>query len=263
MGTLPMFECCQYLCEISSSLGTEELAALQRLACILFLLPDSDLQSELCRVALVRKTFSVVKSLEPMLVHHFTKQLLDYFGGTSSSSRGQVLRIARLLSVQSGIGRAISVCLLWDIIFSYAATPIDIHQYRELGELRILDSVPMIDLSNTSFRCIIRAVGTLLHLQLCCPDLAEFLHHGYPNFYFCILAPDVKMLRTWLLNAAAGMDSHRPRTDAAKLQEMLDYLNVAAAPSGRQWCRQCRDQSGNVIGPLRTDDECVLSQLRR
>ncbi|BFG00233.1 uncharacterized protein DMAD_00269 [Drosophila madeirensis] len=259
MGTMPVVECCQYLRDMCSSLNTNELATLQQLACILCLLADGDPKMDTCHASLLRHSFNVVDSLEPMLVHHFTKLLLDYFGGTSSSSRGQVLRIARLLGARSGIGRAVSVCLLWDIIFSYAEIPIDIHQYRELNELRVLKDVPMADLSNTSFRCLIRAVGTLLHLLLCCPDLAEFLHHGYPIFYFRIQPQDVNLLRTWLVKAEGCMDANRPRTDAAKLQEVLDYLS-APEPT-RQWCHECRNQNGNVRVP-RSDVECLLSKMR-
>ncbi|SPP86283.1 Hypothetical predicted protein [Drosophila guanche] len=259
METMPVVECCQYLRDMCSSLNTDELATLQQLACILFLLADGEPMMDTCQASLLRHSFNVVDSLEPMLVHHFTKLLLDYFGGTSSSSRGLVLRIARLLGVRSGIGRAVSVCLLWDIIFSYADIPIDIHQYRELNELRVLKDVPMADLSNTSFRCLIRAVGTLLHLLLCCPDLAEFLNHGYPNFYFRIQPQEVNLLRTWLVKAEGYMDANRPRTDATKLQEVLDYLS-APKPT-RQWCHECRNQNGNVRVPL-SDVECVLSKMR-
>ncbi|XP_033243634.1 uncharacterized protein LOC108153630 [Drosophila miranda] len=260
IGTLSVLKCCQYLWEMSRRLGTDELATLQKLACILFLLRDKDAPSMNCRMALMRQSFNVVNSLEPMLVHYFSKLFLDYFSGSSSSSRCHVLRIARFISVQSGIGRAVSVCLLWHLIFSYAETPIGIHQYRELGELRILNNVPIAELSNSSFRCIIRAVGTLLHLQLCCPDLNEFLYHGYPRIFFRILPQDVKMLCSWLLNAVTTIDCHRPRTDALKLQTMLDYLNVPVL--SRQWCLACRGASGDVIGPPRTGDECVLSQMR-
>ncbi|XP_023032791.2 uncharacterized protein LOC111518893 [Drosophila willistoni] len=264
LGKLPVSQCCEFFYTLSCNLlNTEELAAMQVLSSMLFLLPDETQHTQKARATLLRRSFQLAPTVEPMMVHYFTENLLKYFQPGHHLNSSHLLGIANYIATKCAIGKAVAVCLLWSIIYECGETEILIHQYRELSTLcNILNEVCVSRMNVTSFGILLRSIGTLLHLLLCGQGLRDFLTHGYPASFFRILPQDVQKLIDWVKNALEEFALRRPgalqraRYAAKKLLTSLDYLDA----HGIQWCLVCRDAQGQPF-----DDcikYCVLSDIR-
>ncbi|KAH8420346.1 hypothetical protein KR009_009461, partial [Drosophila setifemur] len=244
----------------SQHLRVEELSALQLLACILYILPAEQDHWGLgvVRVALIRQSFSLAPTLEPMMVHHCTNRLVEHFETHSSRSttRNHLLQLSRLLAKTTGVGRAVSVCLLWGVIFSAANVNLDLHQYRDLSELHpLLMHVPVETFGLNRLEQVLYSVAMLLHLLLCCPDVGEFLRSGYPSWYFRILPADVARIRGWLDHALTFQTRKGFATE--RLQTSLQYLQEKSV----SYCPQCR--APEVGHGSASKPECVLGRIRK
>ncbi|XP_070134626.1 uncharacterized protein [Drosophila bipectinata] len=267
---LHIFQVTSILQDITTQhLKVEEMIALQVVVCILYLLPSSHLyegdHSKQKARELVRSSYRLIPTLDPMMVHHMTNRLVNHFAmrhRTPSLPCKQILiHLANMLWRQSGAGRAVSVCLLWCIIFAAAQVAPEIYQFHDLSELPHL--LEMIDVDNLSLKRIEQVsvgVALLLYRQLCCPDLDEFLNSGYLPLYFRILPEDVLKISNWLERA---LQNHRRCGLAARrLKNSLEYLKENSA----QWCLQCRNpqtRSDSGLGPEQWPKTCVLSLIRK
>ncbi|EDV34337.1 uncharacterized protein Dana_GF21259 [Drosophila ananassae] len=184
----------------------EEVTTLQILSCILYLLPSPHLyqgdHSKQKARELVRSSYRLIPTLDPMMVHHLTSRLVDHFAvhhhSPSLPSKTNLLHLANLLWKNSGAGRAVSVCLLWCIIFGAAHIAPHIHQFHDLSELpHLLERISVENLSLNRLDQVAAGVALLLYRQLCCPDIDEFLNSGYLSFYFRILPEDVLKISSW------------------------------------------------------------------
>ncbi|XP_034480694.1 uncharacterized protein LOC117786502 [Drosophila innubila] len=259
LNKLPVDEACQYLWELSDkNLQAEELATLQVLASIIYLLPDDQKLLKKARRVLLRKSFQAQASLDPMLVHYFSENLLNYFNLSRRSNVGFILNIANFISTKCALGKAVAVCLFWGIVFQCGESPILIHQHRDLGELNgILRDVPLDTISMDIFCILLHTVGCLLHLMLCNKWQSEFQANGYSSFYFRLLPQDRLNLRAWLQQSLQSIQSqyrkipHRIRCEADKILASMDYLESNSA----QWCLVCQSESSEKT------EVCVLGQI--
>jgi len=118
------------------NLQVEELATLQVLASILYLLPADNQLLQLASQQLLRQTFLAQISLEPMIVHYFTENLLNLFKRGRRSSPHYILKIANFLSKNSAFGNAVAVCLFWSIVFRCGEKYSPIQQYRDVSKIQ-------------------------------------------------------------------------------------------------------------------------------
>ncbi|KAH8388048.1 hypothetical protein KR093_011373, partial [Drosophila rubida] len=247
---------CRYLWElVYKNLRPEEMATLQTLACMLFLLPDNDAETRKARKMLLRKTFQARVPLEPMLVHYFTDNLLNHFK-LNRPGVGYIMSIATFICRKDILGQAVAVCLLWSIVFRCAESCAIMHQYRDLGELSTaLVSVPVERIGLDTFCILLHSIGCLLHLMLCNKWQAEFVAYGYPASYFRLLPQDGRKLRAWIEETVEYYQEHtksivrRIRYEAVKVLASLHYLEVNSI----QWCATCHSGA--------TDKICVLGQI--
>ncbi|KAH8299246.1 hypothetical protein KR044_013422, partial [Drosophila immigrans] len=247
---------CNALWRVSNkNLSVEELATLQTLASILFLLPDNDMNLRKGRNILLSKTFQIRASLEPMLIHFFTDNLLNHFK-LSRAGVGFVLSIATFICRKNALGHAVAVCLLWSIVFSCAESDAILHQYHDLSELsNTLVNVPIEHVSLDTFYFLVHSVGCLLHMLLCNKWQSEFVAFGYPASNFRLLPKDARKLQAWIEEIKDYFRTHtkamarRIRYEAAKVLDSLHYLEV----NSLQWCHTCHSGA--------TDEICVLGEI--
>ncbi|EDW58069.1 uncharacterized protein [Drosophila virilis] len=258
---LSVLQGCEYLGKLSRhKLSTEELATLQVLASILFLLPDEVLVVRNARETLLRKSFKIPSaSLEPMLVHYFSQNLLEFYEmGRHISSFKFLITISKFIASKCAMGKAVAVCLMWSIVFEIAGSSIIIHQHRDLSELcSILDQVPLANTPIDRFCILLQTVGVLLHFMLCGNWLQEFLSYGYPFFYFRLLPGDCRNLQAWLNQALLLYKVRLPdatqriQCGAKQLLASLEYL----ANNSAEWCLACRSGSDGK------SQVCVLGDI--
>ncbi|KAH8317481.1 hypothetical protein KR074_006235 [Drosophila pseudoananassae] len=250
-------------------LKIEEMTTLQLVSCILYLLPSPNLyggdHSKLKARELVRSSYRLIPTLEPMMVHHMTSRLVNHFAtrhrSPSLPSKHILIKLASMLWTRSGAGRAVSVCLLWCIIFGAARVAPEIYQFHDLSELpHLLEMISVESLTLKHLDFVAAGLALLLYRQLCCPDLDEFLSSGYLSSYFRILPEDVLKISNWLERAL--QNQCRVGFATCRLKKSLEYLKENSA----QWCLQCRDpetRSKSELGSEHWPKTCVLSLIRK
>lgn len=249
----------QYMFKLTKeNLKAEELATLQVLASFLYLLPNDNKLLQSASQLLLRQTFLVKISLEPMIVHYFTENLLSNFKGSRRSSLHYIFKIASFLYEQCAFGSAVAVCIFWNVVFRCGEDNIAIHQFRDLGELNcILRSVPLKTISMDAFCILLQTVGCLLHLMLCNMWQSEFQANGYPLLFFRLLPQDRHNLQAWIKQSLQLIGSKNTeirrllRYKADKILASLDYLET----NSTQWCLVCRSKK------RKETEVCVLGQI--
>ncbi|KAM8719495.1 hypothetical protein ACLKA7_012108 [Drosophila subpalustris] len=260
LSKLPVYQSCQLLWELSyKNLQAEELATLQVLASIIYLLPNDHKLLKKARKMLLKKSFQAQASLNPMLVHYFSENLLSHFNLSRRSSVGFVLTIASFISTKCALGKAVAVALLWAIVFQCGENQILLHQHRDLADLNcILSCVPLEVISQDIYCSLLHTVGCLLNLMLCNKWQSQFQANGYSSFYFRLLPQDRQNLQAWVKQSLQVIESqnkkaqYRIRYAADKVLASLDYLESNSA----QWCFVCHSKGSKKKAMV-----CVLGQI--
>ncbi|XP_062139959.1 uncharacterized protein LOC133848421 [Drosophila sulfurigaster albostrigata] len=237
------------------NLSAEEMATLQTLACMVYMLPDIDPDIRISRNNLMYRAFQSSSSLEPMLIHYFTDNLVNLFQQISNSTEC-MLNIATFISRETSLGLAVAVCLMWSIIFRSNGSDVEIHQFHDLTELiGILSTLRIEDVKPRMFYNLMHSIGSLLHLTLCNKWQELFRAHGYPANYFRLRAQDARRLQAWVEKADhyyrghTKLIGHRIRNEASKVMGSLQYLESNSS----EWCLICHSRS--------TYGVCVLGQI--